>query len=60
MANRYAAEHAISHYEIVLNDNIIGKVAHKPQVLKESPFVFETAETGTFKVYTVDAAGNRA
>jgi len=56
----YAAADPISHYEVMLDDKVIGKVNHKPQVLKESPFVFETEATGKFKVYTVDKAGHRA
>lgn len=57
----YAAEDPISHYEIVINHKIIGKVPHKPQVSKKTPFVYETKGTaGDFKVYTVDVIGFKA
>ncbi|PNW26123.1 aldo/keto reductase [Formosa algae] len=56
----YAAANPISHYEIMLDDKLVGKVDHKPQVLKSKPFVFETNESGHFRVYTVDKAGHRA
>lgn len=56
----YASADPISHYEVMLDDKIIGKVDHKPQVLKDSPFVFETKSSGNLKVYTVDEGGHRA
>lgn len=58
----YAAEEPISHYEVLANDEKIGEVAHKPQILKSVPFVFETTslEGKEVCVYTVDKAGNRA
>ncbi|MHA7942394.1 aldo/keto reductase [Formosa sp. 3Alg 14/1] len=56
----YAAADPISHYEIELDNKVIGKVDHKPQVLKSNPFVFETNKSGNFKVFTVDKAGHRA
>jgi len=56
----YAAADPISHYEVMLDNKIIGKVDHKPQVLKDSPFVFETKASGNLKVHTVDEAGHKA
>ncbi|MCF6333101.1 MAG: aldo/keto reductase [Draconibacterium sp.] len=57
----YAGDEPISHYEIFVKGKLIGKVEHKPQVLKSKPFSFniEKAE-GEIIVTTVDAAGNRA
>ena len=58
----YAADVPISHYEVMLDDQLIGKVKHHPQISKSSPFVFETEEisAGNIKVRTVDEAGNMA
>lgn len=58
----YAAEAPISHYEILLDNKIIGEVKHKPQISKSKPFVFETDEisNGNILVNTVDEDGNRA
>ncbi|WP_342349673.1 aldo/keto reductase [uncultured Nitrospira sp.] len=58
----YAAAAPISHYEILVDNKVIGKVKHKPQIRKSSPFVFETEElnTGNLIVYAVDEAGNKA
>lgn len=58
----YAADSPLQHYEILLNDQQIGKVDHTPQTTK-TPFIFEaTVEevTGTCQVVAVDSAGQKA
>jgi aryl-alcohol dehydrogenase-like predicted oxidoreductase len=58
----YADEHPISHYEIFDNNNKLGEVKHKPQLLKSKPFSFKTKSIDgkSISVYTVDTVGNRA
>ncbi len=57
----FADEAPISHYEIMAGEAMLGKVEHKPQVLRSQPFVFEIAAPADgIKVVAVDKAGNRA
>ncbi|MCG6189102.1 aldo/keto reductase [Maribellus maritimus] len=57
----YAGDEPISHYEIMVDGKTAGKVEHKPQVLKEKPFVFELKNMGSgVSVAAVDKAGNKA
>lgn len=58
----YAEDTPLSHYEVLLNGQKIGKVTHQPQLLKSKPFVFETAKlTDTdISVRAVDMEGNRS
>ncbi|MDX1286106.1 MAG: hypothetical protein R3182_13885, partial [Draconibacterium sp.] len=57
----YAGDEAISHYEISVNGQSVGKVEHKPQLLKSKPFTYELNETnGEVLVASVDKAGNKA
>jgi predicted aldo/keto reductase-like oxidoreductase len=55
-----AGNDPVSHYEILAEGKVIGKVEHTPQLLKSKPFSFETGKPkGTFTVAAVDKAGNR-
>lgn len=57
----YADDEPISHYEIMADGELAGKVAHKPQLLKSQPFSFETNNTNAeIIVAAVDKAGNRS
>jgi len=57
----FAGDEPLSHYEVIVNGQKTGEVAHKPQTLKSKPFVFEaTVENGPIAVVAVDKAGNRA
>ncbi len=56
----YAADEPLSHYEVMIDGQLAGKVDHKPQILKSKPFVFESEKTGTeILIAAVDKAGNR-
>jgi hypothetical protein len=56
----YAGDEPLSHYEIVIDGQVAGKVNHKPQILKSKPFEFETDNTGSeILVAAIDKAGNR-
>ncbi len=57
----YAGDEPISHYEIMVDGQMAGKVEHKPQTLKDRPFVFDLDNAGSqIVVVTVDKADNRA
>lgn len=57
----FADDFPISHYEVFVNNERIGKVEHKPQLLKSQPFTFEHEKMeGKISIATVDTAGNRA
>ncbi len=57
----FAGDEPMSHYEVMVNGQKAGEVAHKPQILKSKPFVFKApVEKGTIAVVAVDKAGNRA
>jgi hypothetical protein len=57
----YAGDDAISHYEIMVNGKLAGKVEHKPQVLKSQPFMFDlNVSDSEIAVVAVDMGGNRA
>jgi hypothetical protein len=58
----YAADSPIQHYEILLNDQQVGRVEHMPQTTKD-PFIFEAPveqAKGTCQVVAVDSAGQKA
>jgi predicted aldo/keto reductase-like oxidoreductase len=56
----FAGDDPISHYEVLVDGEMAGKVEHKPQVLKSKPFAFELEKTdGEIVVATVDISGNR-
>jgi aryl-alcohol dehydrogenase-like predicted oxidoreductase len=56
----FAATAALSHYEIIRDGKLVGKVKHKPQISRE-PFTFTDKEKGkSYKVVTVDMDGRRA
>jgi predicted aldo/keto reductase-like oxidoreductase len=56
----YAADAPIATYEVYQNDRLIGSIRHTPQISRD-PFLFQAnADSGRFKVVTVDTAGNRA
>lgn len=56
----YAGDEAISHYEVLVDGQLAGKVEHKPQVLKSKPFEFDFGKAdGIVVVAAVDMAGNR-
>lgn len=57
----YAGDEPVSHYEVLINGQLAGKVDHKPQLLKSKPFTFETeVANAEVLVVAVDVAGNRA
>jgi hypothetical protein len=57
----YADEAPISYYEVLVGGQLVGKVEHKPQLLKSQPFSFETDKVaGEIIIAAVDAAGKRA
>ena len=56
-----ADDQPISHYEILAAGKLLGKIEHKPQLLKSKPFVFELGETDQeITMVTVDKSGVRA
>jgi len=56
-----ADEEPISHYEVIVDGKLVGKVNHKPQLFKSKPFTFELKNSGgEVIVATVDSAGSRA
>nr|WP_321358607.1 aldo/keto reductase [uncultured Draconibacterium sp.] len=55
-----ADEEPISHYEIMQDGVLLGKVEHKPQLLKSQPFSISLDKPGDVMLVTVDKAGNRA
>lgn len=57
----YADEAPVSYYEVLIGGQLVGKVEHKPQILKSQPFTFQTEKAdGEIIIAAVDAAGNRA
>jgi hypothetical protein len=57
----FADDMPISHYEILAGGTLLGKVEHKPQILRSQPYVFELEKSGDgIIVAAVDKAGNRA
>ena len=57
----YAGDEPISHYEISVAGKYVGKVNHKPQLLKSKPFSFDiNEETKEILIAAVDFSGNRA
>ncbi len=57
----YAGPSPLSHYEIMVNGELAGKVEHTPQTLKSEPFVYETQKDAEkLVVAAVDQSGNRA
>ncbi|NOR73987.1 MAG: hypothetical protein GQ525_02390 [Draconibacterium sp.] len=56
-----AGNEPISHYEILVDGKLAGKVTHKPQLLKSEPFSFNLENSnGNILVAVVDVEGNRA
>jgi hypothetical protein len=55
-----ADDEPISHYEIIRDGELLGKVEHKPQLLKSKPFSITIDEPGDVTLVAVDKAGNRA
>jgi len=56
----FADDEPISHYEVLVNGELAGKVEHKPQILKSKPFSLALEKTeGEISVAAVDKAGNR-
>ncbi len=57
----FAGDEPISHYEVLVDGKLVGKVNHKPQLLKSEPFSFNNKNlSGKVLVAVVDNAGNRA
>ena len=57
----YAGNEPISHYEVLVDGKLAGKVEHKPQLLKSEPFLFNIENlSGEIIVAAVDNAGIRA
>jgi len=57
----YAGNEPISHYEVLVNGKLEGKVNHKPQLLKSKPFSFQIEkEAEEILIAAVDFSGNRA
>lgn len=56
-----ADDEPISHYEILVDGKLAGKVEHKPQLLKSKPFLFEVEKAAAGIILaTIDKGGNRA
>ena len=56
-----AGDDPISHYEVYVNDELVGKVEHQPQILKSKPFLFDLEKPDSkIMITAVDKAGNRA
>lgn len=56
-----AGDDPISHYEVLINGKLVGKVEHQPQILKSKPFEYELEKSeGEIMIASVDQAGNRA
>jgi aryl-alcohol dehydrogenase-like predicted oxidoreductase len=55
----YAGNEPISHYEIVSDGEVIGKVQHTPQLSKD-PFSYQIRSGKEFKVVAVDAIGRKS
>ncbi len=56
----YAANTPLSHYEVLRDGKLVGKVKHEPQVSRD-PFTFADQEKGkSYRVVSVDQDGNRA
>jgi len=57
----YAGDDPVSHYEVIVDGKMAGKVKHKPQLLKSKPFGFDLKDKkGQISVAVVDAAGKRS
>ncbi len=57
----YAGDEPIMHYEVLVGGKLLGKVEHKPQLLKSRPFEFELKEdVDDVMIAAVDKAGNRS
>lgn len=56
-----AGDDPISHYEVFVNGELVGKVEHKPQLLKSNPFSYELEKPKSeILIAAVDKAGTRA
>ena len=55
----YAGNEPVSHYEIISDGKIVGKVQHLPQASKD-PFSFEIQSGKEFRVVAVDAIGRKS
>ncbi|HET6557634.1 MAG TPA: aldo/keto reductase [Prolixibacteraceae bacterium] len=57
-----AGDAPVSRYEVMVNDEKVGEVEHRPQILRSKPFVFEATLKPTDKVeiVSVDKNGDRA
>jgi predicted aldo/keto reductase-like oxidoreductase len=56
-----AGDDPISHYEVYIKGDLVGKVEHRPQILKSKPFQFTLEKTDReIKVKVLDKAGNQA
>ncbi len=57
----YAGNDPISHYEVIMNGEVVGKVEHHPQILKSRPFVYETdKQADRILIAAVDKKGKRS
>lgn len=57
----YAGDDPVSHYEVMVDGQLVGKVDHKPQILKSKPFTFEIDKPNAeITVDAVDKAGTRS
>ena len=56
----YASNAPLSHYEVLRDGKLVGKVKHEPQISRD-PFTFLDVEKGkSYQVVVVDEDGNRA
>ncbi len=56
----YAGDEPVDHYEVIINGKVAGKVAHKPQILKSKPFIFEAEKIdGEVIIAAIDKQGMR-
>ena len=56
-----AGDDPISHYEVFVDGEFVGKVEHQPQILKSKPFLYSLDKPdGEIMITAVDVSGNRA
>lgn len=59
--NAYAGDFPVAFYEIMVDGKVLGKVEHRPQILKSKPFSFDIGnDQSQIVVAAYDSNGNRA
>jgi hypothetical protein len=56
-----AGDNPLSHYEVYVDGELVGKVEHHPQILKSKPFLYDLEEPNDeIMIVAIDKTGNRA